>query len=191
VKRGCSWICASTGSARQASRNCRHNSRRAAEQRDARFDLEQQAIRWLDGNLRRERGGDAGQPPHEREFARCIARPRIEMRNERERGSQGHADLHSGRLRIRIRVDDARVAIRSIQDHERRGRSGAPDSAVAMASNGNCGTCAAIHNSRGGSWSAPCESGPLGGGDAGRTRKTDGVALDPGELVAGSGKMSR
>ena len=96
----------------------------AAEQRDARLDLEQQAIRRLDGNLRRERGGDAGQPSHEREFKRCIARPRIEMRNERERGSQGHADLHSGRLRVRIRVDDARVAIRSIHDHERRGRSG-------------------------------------------------------------------
>ena len=184
-------VCASTGSARQASRNWRHNSRKPPNNADARLDLEQQAIRRFDGNLRRECGGDAGQPSHEREFTRRIARPRIEMRNERERRSQGHADPHAGRLRVRIRVDDARVAIPSIHDHERRGRMAAPDSAVAMASSGNCGTCAAIHNSRGGSWSAPCESGPLGGGDAGRTRKTDGVALDPGELVAGSGKMSR
>ena len=56
----------------------------------------------------------------------------------------------------------------------------------------SCGTCAAIHSSRGSSFSAAWESGPLGGGDAGRTRKTDGVALDPEKLFsAGSGNFSR
>ena len=38
-----------------------------------------------------------------------------------ERRAERHADAHSGRLRVRIRVDDALVAILGIDDHQRRG----------------------------------------------------------------------
>ena len=124
----------------------------AAEQADARLDLEQQPVGSFDGHLRRERGGDAGQALHEREFARRIARPRIECGRGRERRAECHADAHARRLRVRIRVDDARIAVASSST-----TSGAAwRSAAAMASSGSCGTCAAIHNSRGSSSSAAC-----------------------------------
>ena len=63
----------------------------AAEQADARLDLEQQAIGRFDGHLRCKRGGDAGQPLHERQLARRIARPGVEIRRGRERRAQRHA----------------------------------------------------------------------------------------------------
>ena len=91
-----------------------------AEQADARLDLEQQSIGRFDGHLRRERGGDARQPLHERQLARGIARPGIDVRRGRERRAERHADAHARRGCPRVRVDDARIA-RFVEHHERRG----------------------------------------------------------------------
>ncbi len=60
----------------------------APEQTDARLDFEQQAVGRFDGHLRRERGRDAGQPLHERQFTRRIARPGVDIRRGRERRAQ-------------------------------------------------------------------------------------------------------
>ena len=98
------------------------------------------------------------------------------------------------------RVNDALLVIFGIYYHYRFGYQRSDSPCARNASSGNCGTCAAIHNSRGSSaraaWCPGPLGGPLGGGDAGRTRKTDGVALDPEKLLsdsegAGSGNFSR
>ena len=108
-------------------------------------------------------GRDARQPLQQLLLAHHIARTRIDAGRRRERGAQRHADAHSRRARILLGVDDALVVIFGIHDHDRVGRPRGPDSPCARrASNDNCGTCAAIHNSRGSSASAAWESGPRG-----------------------------
>ena len=174
VKCGCTPLRANAASARQAARSWRHNSFRPPNKRMLGLISSSRPSGGFDGHLRRERGGDAGQPLHERQFARRVTRPGVDMRRGRKRRAQRHAEPDSRRLRPGIRVDDARIA-RLIEHHERRGRT----TRQCNESSDNCGTCAAIHNSRGSSASAawPEEPGPVGGGGAGRTRKTDGAAL--------------
>ena len=120
VKCGCAPLRAKAASARQAVAQPAAQLFQAPEQADARLDFEQQAVGSFDGHLRRERGGDAGQPLHERQFARRIARPGVDIRRGRERRAKRHAGTYSGRLRPGVRVDDARIA-RFIEHHERRG----------------------------------------------------------------------
>ena len=111
--------------------------------------------------------------------SRAASRGRgIDVRRGRERRAQCHAGAHSGRLRLRVGIDDARIAVFGSTHHERRGLRAAARNASSDK----------LRHMRGDPQLARLEferrlvgrPGPVGGGDAGRTRKTDGVALDPG-----------
>ena len=111
VKCGAARMLASTGSARQASRRRRHNSRKPPN----RLMLGLISSSRPSGGSMETCGVNVAAMPASRcmssLLAHRIARPRIDAGRGRERRAQRHADAHPAARRFRSAVDDALVVI--------------------------------------------------------------------------------